>query len=96
MVILYQPFSFFNLLPGNRVHRHFTLVKLQTLVKRREILLNKFALKTYKNPKTAHMIKTTKPNRLLRNQEKFKIEKARTERFAKSTLNAIAHILNKS
>ena len=69
--------------------------KLDTLSKRREELLYKFAVKTHINPKNSHMKKTNKPNRLLRNQEKFHVEAARTERFARSPLNAIAHLLNK-
>ena len=73
-----------------------SLVNLQTLAHRRETLLLKFATKTLKNPKTAHMIKTNQPRRKLRNQEHFKVERARTQRFAQSTLNTIAHILNKS
>ena len=71
-------------------------VNLQTLAHRRETLLYKFAVKTFKNPKTTHMIKTNKPSRKLRSQENFKVEQARTQRFAQSTLNTIAHMLNKS
>ena len=72
-----------------------SLSKLTTLSERRELLLYKFGVKTYKNPKTTHMIKTNKPNRKLRNQEKFQVESARTERFLKFPLNAVAHLLNK-
>ena len=72
-----------------------SLSKLTTLSERREMLLYKFGVKTYKNPKTTHMIKMNKPNRKLRNQEKFRVESARTERFLKSPLNAVAHLLNK-
>ena len=54
------------------------LSKLESLVKRREKLLYKFALKTLKNPKTSHMIRVNKPNRMLRKQEKYKVDHART------------------
>ena len=71
------------------------LSKLLPLVKRREHLLYKFALKTLKNPKTTQMIRLNQPNRVLRKQEKYKVDNARTSRLAKSTLNSIAHLLNK-
>ena len=72
------------------------LSNLPTLANRRDKLLKNFALKTLKNPKTAHMIRKNKPNRTLRSQEKFTVDNARTARLANSTLNKIAHILNKT
>ena len=72
------------------------LSNLITLAERREKLLKKFALKTLKNPKTTHMIRRNKPTRTLRCQEKFTVDNARTSRLAKSTLNTIAHFLNKN
>ena len=71
------------------------LSKLLPLVKRREQLLKKFAFKTWKNPKTTQMIRLNVPNRVLRKQEKFRVDNARTTRLANSTLNKIAHLLNK-
>ena len=70
------------------------LAQLQTLVQRRADLLYRFGVKTLKNPKTSHMIKMNVPNRELRKQEKYTVEFARTARFAKSPINAIAQILN--
>ena len=70
------------------------LSKLLPLSKRRENLLYKFALKTFKNPKTSYMIRLNEPTRTLRNHEKFTVDNARTTRLANSTLNRIAHLLN--
>ena len=71
------------------------LAKLPTLASRRDNLLEKFALKTLKNPKTTHMIRKNDHTRKLRKQEKFYVDNARTTRLASSTINAMAHILNK-
>ena len=67
---------------------------LQTLSQRRKILLYRFGVKTLENPKTLHMIRRNKPNKLLRKHEHFTVDQARTTRLAKSTLNTIAHMLN--
>ena len=71
------------------------LSKLQTLAERRQVLLHRFAFKTLKNPKTTNMIRKNKQTKTLRYTEKFTVDKARTTRLANSSLNAIAHLLNK-
>ena len=70
------------------------LANLPTLVRRRETLLYNFGVKTFKNPKTTHFIRRNHHSKILRNQEVFTVEHARTTRFAKSALNSIAHMLN--
>ena len=72
------------------------MANLRTLIQRREDLLLKFGVKTVQNPKTSHVIKKNEPNRIVRNSEKFSVEFARTTRFAKSTINTIAHMLNRN
>ena len=59
-------------------------------------MLERFADKISKNPKTEHMLPRNEPNPSLRKQEKFKVEFARTTRMAKSPINAMAHLLNKN
>ena len=73
-----------------------SISNLSTLEKRREFLLERFADKISKNPKTEHMLPRNEPNPSLRKQEKFKVEFARTTRMAKSPINAMAHLLNKN
>ena len=70
--------------------------QLPTLEKRREKLLNNFAIKITKNNKTAHMLPKNKPNPSLRKQEKYHVDLARTSRLKNSPINAMAHLLNKT
>ena len=72
------------------------LANLPTLAERRETLLYRFGVKTLENPKTTHIIKRNCHSKILKNQENFTVDHARTTRFAKSSLNTIAHMLNEN
>ena len=72
------------------------MANLKTLVQRREDLLFKFGVKTLNNPKTSYVIKRNEPSKTVRNSEKYIVEFARTIQFTKSTINAIAHLLNRN
>ena len=71
-----------------------SLSKLPTLVQRRESLLLAFAKKISVNPKVSHMLPKNVPNPSLRRQEKYKVDQARTSRFANSPVNVMARMLN--
>ena len=72
------------------------MANLKTLVQKREDLLFKFGVKTLNNPKTSYFIKKNESSKIVRNSEKYTVEFARNTRFAKSTINAIAHLLNRN
>ena len=72
------------------------LANLPTLAEQRETLLYRFGVKTLENPKTTHIIKRNCHSKILRNQENFTVDHARTTRFAKSSLNTMAHMLNEN
>ena len=71
-----------------------SLSKLPLLAKRRETLLLAFAKKITVNPKVSHLLQKNEHNPMLRRQEKFKVDQARTSRFANSPVNAMARLLN--
>ena len=69
---------------------------LQTLNERREELCLNFAQKCLKNIKTKHMfpINVKSHHMATRKNEKYKIEHANTERFRKSSIIYMQHLLN--
>ena len=71
-------------------------LNLQTLEERREFLCLNFAKKCTKNEKLKHMfpIKERKHNMKIRNKEKYKVQRAKTERLKKSAIIEMQKLLN--
>ena len=79
---------------GDKSYQHaLTLSKLPTLEDRRAQLCLKFALKCVSNPKTTHMFPINPP-KVTRENEKFTIIHANTERLKRSAIPSMARQLN--
>ena len=71
---------------------------MESLKERRKQLCLKFALKCRKNPKTKDMFpENTKLHQMVtRNNEKFKVNHADTERYKKSAIIYMQNLLNEN
>ena len=81
----------------NGYQKSLNILQLDTLKNRRENLCLNFAQKCLKNPKTKDMFpENNKAHKMLtRNQEKFKVEHAKTTRFRNSAVIYMQNLLNK-
>ena len=73
-------------------------LEMEKLTDRRKQLCLMFAKKCVKNPKTKHMFPQNdkKHSMETRTFEKFKVQHAHTERFKKSSIIYMQHLLNES
>ena len=72
-----------------------SVTNIPTLVKRRENLLQRFAIKCASNPKTSQMFEVNKKPTNLRYTEFYKVPRANTSRYANSAIPTMARLLNK-
>ena len=70
-------------------------LNLQTLSERREMLCTKFAKKCTEIEKTKDMFPKNNNIKLLKNNEKFYVNFAHTERYKKSAIPQMQRLLNK-
>ena len=72
------------------------LLNLETLDERREILSLNFAKRTSKHPKLNKMFPLNEKSHSMetRNYEKYKVQKAHTERLKRSALISMQNLLN--
>ena len=70
------------------------LTNLPTIKARHNILLQKFALKCVKDPKTSYMFPFAPQKCWARKSETFQVPMAKTERYYRSAIPQMARLLN--